>query len=238
MKKVFIIVGIILLSIMMSSCNKLKEETRVLGGCVYTDREDLRECTSPDAPTNNFIGFIFDKKEFDIDNVEVTVYFGMSEEGFKSNYDNFYGQREFPNRPNHVINKIVDYNIYVYIYEINVPSNSKGVEENEIQVLKNNTYLIDKIKFTDLGTFPFEEYAFNKVEIEDERYEEKYVYNKSYKVTIPKEMFSMEEGQIYIGSHENVYFEDGRENVTVVKNCGRKNYFNYKKEGDKIIIWN
>ena len=235
MKKVFIIVGIILLSIMMSSCNKLKEETRVLGGCVYTDREDLRECTTESLPAHNYVGFIFDKKEFNIDNVEVTVYFGIDEKDFREDYYLYYDQIEYPyDEPN----EIIDYNIYVCFNEYKGVSLPGSIEENEVLEVKNGRFLIDKIKFTALETFPFEEYAFDKVEIEDERYKEKYIYNKSYKITIPKEMFSMKEGEIHIFVDERVHFEEGSEKRLFAEYCARSMKFNYKKEGDKIIIWN
>ena len=241
MKKLFILLGLLMFSILGCSCERIKvpEETRVLGGCVYVEKKEFRECSQPEMPAHNYVGFIFDKKEYDADEVLVTVYFGINEDEFRRDYDGVYEQ--FTNRHNRPewsqieIKKIVDFNIYVYFHAFN----DKGsIEENQVLELKNKMFLIDKIKFTDLETFPFEDYSFNEVQIEDERYQYQYIYKKNYQVKIPKEMFEYEEGKIALNVSEIAYFEDGSKHGTGPVFCQMNQRFFYKKEGNKVIIWN
>ena len=243
MKKLFILLGLLMFSLLGCSCKKPENtdcqdvplETRVLGGCVYKDRKGLIECSQPSITTHNYIGFIFEKKEYDIDEVEIIVYYGTDKDLFIKIYFEFFGL-EYPESTLH--REIDTINTYVFLREFDGKEISGTIEDTEIFELKNSRYLIDKIEFKDLESYPFEEYSFDVEEIDDERYSEKYVYNKSYKITIPKELFEHEEGQIFVQAWDYVYYKDGAKKVLHENICGGLQHVNYKKEGNKIKIWN
>ena len=94
MKKVFIVLGIILLSITISSCGK---EIKLFGGNMYVP---FRENTNDEIiPSNWYVGYEFNKREYDIDNVEMTVYYGISEENFKNEYRNISNESLGEDKP-------------------------------------------------------------------------------------------------------------------------------------------
>lgn len=241
MKKLFILLGLLMFSILGCSCERIKvpEETRVLGGCVYVEKKEFRECSQPGMPKNNYVGFIFEKKEYDVDNVNVTAFFGIKESEFIHKYNYEHRQLERPHTLVE-INEIVDYNIYVYFFHSRENLNGKvDVENIELLQYENGIYIIDQIKFTSIEMFPFENYSFNRVQIEDDRYEYKYIYANTYNIILPKELFIQNEGMIWFRSSEYIYFEDGSKRVTSdAYECFGKGYFYYKKEGNKVIIWN
>ena len=51
-------------------------------------------------------------------------------------------------------------------------------------------------------------------------------------------MFEYEEGKIALNVSEIAYFEDGSKHGTGPVFCQMNQRFFYKKEGNKVIIWN
>ena len=104
--------------------------------------------------------------------------------------------------------------------------------------MKDGVYILGKIEFDDLEIFPFEEYEFRYKKVENEKYFAEGVFKKSIKVIIPKEIFIEDEGGIVLDMADIFTFSNGKVNTIITSYYYLPNYFNYKKEGNKIIVCN
>ena len=131
-----------------------------------------------------YMGYDFEQKEYDIDNVELTLYYAFNEEDIRGRYAQVCKDAEYSG-----FGKVLKYEAFLEAYN----GWRVGVEDMEVERVVLKTF-----DFTDMDAFPFEDYKINIVEENGETV--KRTYTHSEKIVMPPELMAKaNERSVYAG---------------------------------------
>lgn len=184
-------------------------DSSVLGG--YISYKYFEGEASEEVPPSHYrCGYCFETNEYDIDKVEVTLFYGIDKYEFDWQY-NIVDTSE-----TEIYGNIVEISdITVSLHGLDV-SADKTFNSVPVGGVANGVYIIDRIMIDCYDDIPFDDYALTVRYIPDEdpdidcgdsTVEVTYAY--SCKIIIPQEMFSDESGILRFDVASYVAFENG-----------------------------
>ncbi len=167
------------------------------------------EASDPVPPSHYRCAYCFETNEYDIDNVEVTLFYGIDKYEFDLQYDGDTSATEICGN----IVEISDITVSLHGLDVGADKTFNSVPVGEVA---DGVYIIARIPVDGYEDIPFDDYALTVRYIPDEdpdivcgggTVEVTYAY--SCKIIIPQAMFSEESGILRFDVASYVAFENG-----------------------------